>query len=218
MLLSKLTKWDWLVAALSAVALLLFGVILGFFWYAHEFNQARHWHLSPEVSFQLDPLSLISALISSAISFILAIVILRTLSNKDEEARVERKLLIDHFNTFDSEFIEKIRGFAAGGCNVTNVAAVLKRYSVRMQGLCRLGVQHQLLKEDSEATKALMEKIRDIVPMLTDTPKAGAVEDGIRVEGDGKLFYSHAQTDKIAQATFDISSAIFEVMVEINRR
>lgn len=217
MLLARLSKWDWVVAALVVVALVLCGLAVGFWWCLHELAQERHWNVSPEISVQLDPLNLVASLVTAIISFVLAIVVVRAFSNKDQADRVERDLLIKHFTNFDTEFEEKIKDFASGGVSVTTVAGVLKRYSMRMQELCSLGVGHGLLTESSSAISELMEKIRDIVPLLTNTPKEGEIEDGIRVEDD-KLYYSAAHVDKIARAVYEVRSRIFKVVVEINRR
>jgi hypothetical protein len=216
MALIKLKNWDWVILSSVCLIIFLLGLLGGFLLYSYELNHGIKFILSPDINFDLDPLGLISTLISSVISIILAIYIVTTLTKREEEDRVERKLLIDHFNAFDSELIEKIRAFAAGGCSGTSIANVLKRYSMRMKELCELGVAHQLLEVNSTATSYLLEKIREVNLLLTDTPKTGAIEDGIRVEKE-KLYYSASQTDKIARAVFDIRSAIFKVIVEINR-
>lgn len=194
---------------------LLVVTLIGFFLYFGA-TQYLAIQFSPIVTFQIDPLGALMDVLTLVVPVFLTVYVLRTLNRRDEGEKSERNLLIASFKTFDSDLSKVVRDFARGGVKVENVAAFLKRNGMRAQTLLRLTTEEGFLAEDSKQAKALSKKIRNIKDLLTNTPKTGEIEDGIRIV-DGKLNYSSNQVDKIANAVFDFNTCIFKITAEINR-
>jgi hypothetical protein len=189
----------------------LLGTLAGFFIYTFITNS---WQLkiTPDMGFQIDPTGIISLIIS----VILAVYVLRKLSKKDEGEKVERNLLINYFTTFQTELEARLKNIAKGGSKFDFVNALLKRYGMRMEELFRLAIEHGFLKEGSDVQALFYDKFKKLRELLTNTPKTGAIEDGIRLE-NGELHFSDSQTDKISVTNSEINSTIFKIVVEINR-
>lgn len=191
---------------------LLLGLEAGTFLYAY-FENAFQLKLNSQVSLGLDPLSLINLIVT----ILLAVYVLRKLEKRDRGEIIERDLLIRYITTFDTDFTEILRKeIAIDGVLLSRVNAILKRHGMRIKTILRLAVDQRFLDKDSASHLLIDNKIRDLRDLLTNTPREGAVEDGIRVT-EGKLFFSETQTDRIVQAIFDINSLVFQLIVEINR-
>lgn len=154
---------------------------------------------------------------SLIVTTLLAVYVLRKLNKTDEGEKTERNLLINYITTFESDFTEIIRKISSGGLEYSNVVAVIKRHGMRIQHLIKLGEEQRLLKENSEMQRFFQKEISNIKELLTNTPKTGEIEDGIRLDKNNKLFFSQNQIDKIASALYQTRSLIFKLIVEINR-
>ncbi len=199
-------------SVLNCVFLLLgvaIGVLLSIFAFANRLS------LSPTVALQVDPLGVVTLLVT----VLLAVYVLRKLNKKDEGDKVEREILVRNFTDFENNLTNIIKGLliqSQKGVSVTNVAAVLKRNRTRAQALILLASEQKLLPPDCPHSKNLMVTIKKIQDLMTSTPKVGAIEDGIRVK-DGKLFYSTNHIDQIADGVFKMNNNIFRLIVEITR-
>lgn len=189
----------------------MLGILAAYFIYLFRAVYS-HPSLNPEISLGIDPLQIISIFIT----VILAVYVLRELGHKDEGEKVERELLIKYINTFETELTKIIRDVAKDGVTLDYVVAVLKRYGMRLQSLLRLAEEQEFITANSSCKTELPENLKSIKDLLTDTPKTGEIENGVRVV-DGKLSFSKNQVDRIAESLYATNSSIFRLVVEINR-
>lgn len=189
----------------------LVGVTIGFLIYLYVENL---WQLkiSPNVSFQIDPLSIISIIIS----IYLAVYVLRILNKRDEKSRKESDLLISYFCEFEKDFTTIIRQtYNINGVILTDIAIIMKNYSMRIQELLRLAIDKNFIDEKSTIHSEISDKIKLLKELLTNTPVSGAVEDGIKLS-EGKLYFSDKQKEKIVSGVYSLRSSIFNIVSEIN--
>ncbi|MBY0473116.1 hypothetical protein K2Q00_02405 [Patescibacteria group bacterium] len=206
-----MTKHPRIFSALTHFVAVLLGVLVGFLLYLWTVN-SYSWQISKVISLQIDPLDIVTFVIS----VLLAVWVLRVLNKKDEGERAGRDLLIKTFSTFESDLTKIVRSILTPqGVKVDNVAAILKRNRTRAVALLKLAQEEGLVAEDSEHAANLPKIIKRIQDLLTETPKAGAIEDGIRV-ADGKLYYSSNHIDKVVDALSELSACIFRLTVEIS--
>lgn len=203
-LLNKLESLIWLIP-------ILIGINVGFFLYHFFVNLG--FHFAKEATIQFDPFSIISLVIT----LIFALFITRKLQKLDEGQRAEKELLVGYFTSFDIDFTAAVARVAKNGSHFDYVVPLMRRYRMRLQSSLHLVEQNNYLPKDSELSKALLEKMKCIVDFLTDTPQAGAVENGVRLQ-DGKLYFSDNQLDKITTGLLDLKAATFSVLVAINRQ
>ncbi len=197
------------------VCFFLIGLIFGFNIYSIVINRWL-FTIDKVISFQIDPMNVISAIVT----LVVGVIVVRAWSQKDGRDKTKKDYLIGLFVNFDTEFIERVRKFAKGGCLLDDTVAVIKRYRMRIQKLLDLAYQEKMLSSSCGAVLELTGLLKQINELLTSTPKAGGVEDGIRVRldnGNEILDYSENQKDKIACAIFDINCCIYKLGVEIHK-
>jgi len=205
--MAKLSKYE----IVFCITSFLLGLDIGVFVCPLAINQFK-FNINPQVSFQIDPLQIISLLIT----IILAVYVSRQLTKKDDEERVERKLLIDYLNNFELESVKSLSKISKDGTGLTEAIQTLKECRKKAFELVCLAEEQGLIKKESINTKKLDESIKSLQDLITKTPREGEVEDGVRLDG-GKLYFSSIQKDKIANNLFLIKAIIFKVITEVNR-
>lgn len=166
---------------------------------------------NPGVSVGIDPIDFISL----GINTFLVIYVLRTLGRKDDSEKVERELLISYFTKFDSEFSEGVHKMTTvDGVEGVEVAAFFKKYDMYLQELVDLSKSHRS-KNLSNLT-ALEVAFSQIRELLSNTPQAGEIEDGVRIE-DTRILYSSRHLGVITKSMGKFKKAMFNVVVGINR-
>jgi hypothetical protein len=167
--------------------------------------------VNSEISFGVDPIDFISLIINT----ILVVYVLRTLSRKDDSDKVERELLIGYFTKFDSEFSEGIHKMTTvDGVEGVEVAAFFKKYGMYLQELVDLSKSHQ--SKNLSNLSALEKAFSEIRELLSNTPQAGEIEDGVRIEGT-RILYSSRHLGEITKSMGGFKKAMFNVVVGINR-
>ena len=87
---------------------------------------------------------------------------------------------------------------------------------MRIHKLLDLVEENKFIDCTSASKKKLVNDLKNLKDLLTDTPKLGEIENGIRLEA-GKISFSGLQSDKITNTVLDIQGSIFNLIVEINR-
>lgn len=188
---------------------ILFGTI-AFAIFAIPFNYFN-LTVNPQLTLQIDPVNLLSLFTTIALTGY----ILRTLKRKDDGDKVERDLLIGYFNEFQNKFTEEIHQMTTiDGVEGSHVAIILKKCEMYMQEIIELTKEY---KPDTENNlKKLQEIISEIRELLSNIPREGEVEDGIRVEGT-KILYSPRHLQEVTLSMGKFRKSIFSIIVGINR-
>lgn len=174
-----------------------------------------HLIIKPDINLEFD----IAGLIGTVINIVLVLIVLRTLHRRDEGEKVERELLIDHFVKFESGFCNLIHQFMMDtqevGVDGSKLASALREQGMSLQELVEL--TRSYYSGSGDEIKDLEDSVAGIRDMLTNTPREGSVEDGVRLTDDGKILYSSRYVGDISAAVGRFKKAIFAVIVSINR-
>ena len=184
--------------------------VLGFFLFTIPFNYFK-LTVNPQLSFQIDPVNFLSLIVTVT----LGIFVLRSLNRKDEGDKVERDLLITYFTKFESNFTGEIHSMTAKeGIEGSEVAIVFKKYGMYIQEILEIARGH---KSKNEEKLIILEKsISEIRELLSNLPRTGEVEDGVRLEGT-QIFYSSRHLSEVTVSMAKFRKAIFNVIANINR-
>ncbi len=199
-------KWTNLNILLFIIVFLL-GSLLGFSLYGYLSSYGF------QINKEIDLMNLLSLSVNS----IIAIFVVRAIRKKDDGDRRKKEIIIKYFENFDSEFFNISREMAKNGVELKWVTGVLKRYRNRAYKLIKLADKHHFITENCIEASVLLENIKKIQDLLTDTPREGEIENGVRAT-NGKLSFSAKQIDDISSTTFDVTSNVFEIIVIINNR
>lgn len=211
----KLKTSRTLFGSLTHLISLLLGLQLGF-WIFLYVSAYPAFSFIDKIALQVDPLSAFLATLTLLVTVVLAVYVSRVLSKKDEGERLQREYLVSYFKAFEADLGKMVRKYALGGAELKNVTPFLKRSGMRAETLVRLAVEARYLAKDSSTVNQLREVLKTIRELLTLTPREGQIEDGVRFS-EGKLNYSEAQVDKIAEAVFRFEEAVFKLTAEINQ-
>lgn len=191
----------------------LLGVFAGgitFFCFYIPFDYFQAITKNPQLSFQIDPINLLSIFVN----IILAIYVIRVLNRQDEKKRVIRNLLANYFLDFESKLIQGLHKMATTtGIEYTEVAMYFKRHAMTMQELANL-VRNQPSPKNEQIDK-LENTFSEIRELFSNTPSEGDIEDGIRIE-DTKIFYSPRHLEKITTHISKLKISFFETIVCIH--
>lgn len=167
--------------------------------------------ISPEISFQIDPLNLLSI----GVTIYLAIYLIRKFNQQDEIDKTERELLIDYFNKFDSNFTEGIHEITRmSKVESQEISGFFKKYTMYLQELIDLAIVYQAKHYDKlDRLNLSVSKIREL---LTYTPKLDDIDSGISIE-ETSLVYSSDHMSKVSQGMGLFKKAIFDLIICINR-
>lgn len=167
--------------------------------------------LSNQLSFQADPVNLLSIFINAA----LAVYVLRVLNRTDESDKIERELLIKFFVEFECEFTKNIQQITAfGGIESKEVAAIFRKNSMALQGICILAKSK--IPATGSTLISLEKSVTVVRELLSEIPKNGEIEDGVRLDGT-LISYSPKRVGDVAAGMGAFKTAIFEVICSINR-
>ena len=166
----------------------------------------------PEVSFEVDLVGIVTLIVT----IIIALILEKNLNTNERVRGAERDAFIKHLTIIDADFTSKVRKLAGGGYELTHVTQVIKRHRMRANKLIDLAIQHSLISSDSEGAKTMLSNIKNILELMTDTPREGEIENGVRVTG-GNLQYSEKRKDEIVSELFDFNSTVFELTVETHK-
>lgn len=167
--------------------------------------------INPQLIFQIDLVNILSLFTTIA----LTLYVLRVLKRKDDGDKVERDLLINYFNEFQNKFTEEIHLMSTiDGVEGAYVALILKKYEMYMQELLELAREYY--PNDEINFKKLEIIISEIRELLSNIPRLGDVEDGIKVEGT-KILYSTKHLREITYSMGKFRKSIFSIIVGINR-
>lgn len=167
--------------------------------------------IAEEISIGFDP----SNLLSIIITLLLALYITRKLDKKTTENRVEKDILIDDIKQFKYKFYKEIHDIL-NSKKILYIEVVAKLKTIRM----RFQSINKILKKygydmDNDRIAKLDENIRDIKDLLTETPKTKGKKQII--VNNGELSFGTKRREDIEIALDDISSKIFELIVQINK-
>lgn len=193
----------------SNVISFLLGILIGFSVYSYLINNGVIF--SREIVFNIDPFEIISA----GITIVIGVFILRKIGKKDDQDKTKKDRLVKLFSDFDDEFTDVVRKIAKGTSKLDYIASILKRYRMKLEKLSDLAVNENLVSKECETLVTLKENVRILHTSLTDTPKNGAIEDGIRLTEDGIIQFSEIQKDKIANTVTDINCSIYKLGIDI---
>ena len=187
-----------------------FGFLVGSIINQHLISKFLVWEPGIQVEFD------IVGLFSLLVTVVLAYYVTRILDTRDGQEKIEKENIIRYFQQFETELTSKMKEIAKDGKELTHVAGVLRRHRMRAAKLVKLAEKHCLLSPSSVLSKKLDSDIKEIIDLMTDTPKKGEVPNGVTVVG-GKLKFSEKQIDLIVGKVFDVNSSVFDLIVEINR-
>ncbi len=204
----KSNKHQLLIA--SGIIAFGFGFLIGSL--VNEYIVGGSFDFSHEIQIELD----IAGIFTLLVTVILAFLVSRVLHTKDGQEKLERENLIGYFQSFDTDFVSKMKQIAKDGQKLGYVAGILRRHRMKTQKLFSLGKRHKLISPSSVAMERLDAHIKEIIDLMTDTPKKGEVANGVTAK-DGKLYFSEKQIDLIVGTVYDVSSDVFDIIVEINR-
>lgn len=207
----QIIKFSSIFCTASHIVVGLIGLIFGFLLYTYC-TEGFNLSYNKQIDFSINPFEFISL----AINFLLAVYVLRKLNKHDEGNKTECNLIINYVTSFDTDFNRAIGKIAKNDTRFDLATSTFKTYGIRIETLLRLAKEQKFIDNDSTEAKALLENIKDLRDLLTNTPKDGAVEDGIRIK-DGKLSFSETHLEKIMNTLFLTHNSIFSLIVEINR-
>ncbi len=165
-----------------------------------------------EVNFEFDIVGVLTLLAT----IVIVVVLERNNSKKDHASLAQKNSLTKSIERIDFDFSEKIKDLARGGKELLYINQVLKRHRMRAYKIIELAKKHNLIYKDSPSAKGILERIKSIQDLMTDTPMdTDVVEDGVRLE-DGKIFFSQRRTSEIVSEIFDFNSSVFELIAEVN--
>ncbi len=190
---------------------ILVGVFFGSLTFFILFASFNSFRVNTEISFGVNPIDFISLLINT----ILVMYVLRTLSRKDDNDKVERELLIGYFTKFEDDFSSGIHRMTSScGIEGEEVSAFFKKHSMYLQELIDLSEDHR--PENAPNLGSLQSSFSEILDLLSNTPREGEIEDGVRIE-NGYIFYSPRHLAEITKSMGKFKKAVFNVSVCINR-
>ncbi len=204
----KNNKHQLLVA--GTIIAFCFGFLIGSL--VNEYFIDGGFSLSHEVHIEVDIIGLLTLLVTVILVFLVS----RVLSTKDSQEKLEKENLIEYFQSFANDFVSKMKQIAQNEEKLVYVTGILRRYRMRSQKLFSLGKKHKLINTDSLAMERLDAHIKEIIDLMTDTPKKGEVTNGVTAK-EGKLYFSEKQIDLIVATVYDVNSDVFDIIVEINR-
>jgi len=167
--------------------------------------------IAEKISIGFDP----SNLLSIIITLLLALYITRKLDKKTTENRVEKDILIDDIKQFKYKFYKEIHDILnSKKILYIEVVAKLKTIRMRFQSINKILKKYGYDMDNNRIAK-LDENIRDIKDLLTETPKTKDKKQII--VNNGELSFGTKRREDIEIALDDISSKIFELIVQINK-
>lgn len=192
------------------------GIIAGvfaFFLFSISFKYFGLTTTSPQLSIGLDPINFISLIINT----VLIILVLRKLGRKDDIDKVEREIIINHFKDFEAEFCKEIHRITSidDGIEGSELASTFKKFDMSLQGVIEI-TKFYSLKENNENITNLLKTFSNIRELLSNTPRDGEIEDGIRINGS-KISYSSKHIFEITKGMNEFNKNIFAIIVDINR-
>jgi len=192
-----------MVVGVLAGATIFFGLLFGF--------HASRLSVSPQVNIDIDPLELLSLIVT----VFLAIIVMRTLHRKDDGEKVERDILIEYFKEFSTDLMGDLHKIIADeGGESSELAAIFQRHGIVMQELSELARSHSSTHENSLA--ALERNVSQLRELFLNTPREGEVEDGVRIDGT-KIRYSLRHISDITASMARFRREIFSMIKSINR-
>ena len=190
---------------ITAFVIFFAGLVIG--WYAHTlvFN-FLNLQYDENITFNVDLIGIVSLLVSS----MLAMFVVRRLQRGDEYANAEKYSHKKYLENFRDKFLEGI-GKATDGAELEHLYDLFKSSWVELEPLLERAQKRNLILENSETKKEIIEKFTDLKQLFTTTPKAGAVEDGVHVNGNSVTF-SDKHKAEIKNARLDFDAYICELI------
>lgn len=186
--------------------------IFSFFIFAISFKYFSLTTTNPQLSISIDPINFIGLIINT----FLILLVLRNLSRKDDIEKVEREIIINHFKSFETEFCKEIHKITSSEyVDGSELASTFKRFDMSLQGVIEIAKTYSL-NQDEESIVNLLNTFSNIRELLSNTPREGEVEDGIRVNGNN-ISYSPKHIFEITKSMNEFNKNIFNIIVLINR-
>lgn len=170
--------------------------------------------IDPTISFEINPFELFSLIVT----IILAIYVARTLSKANDLEKSEKDLLINYLTNFKNEFNQKITYLleqAEFDSVITN--SNFKIIRKKIDTIISLSVEHKFIDKNETYSNELINKVRDIWELFTDTPKKANGRSTAAVKGDIERLRLE-QVNKIEMAVIEIEKLLFKLTMKINRK
>lgn len=170
--------------------------------------------IDPTVSFEINPFELFSLVVT----IILAIYVARTLSKANDLEKSEKDLLINYLANFKNEFNLKITQLLEQpefDSVITN--SNFKIIRKRIDSIISLSVEHRFIDKTESFSNELINKVRDIWELFTNTPKKANGRSTASVKGDIERLRLE-QVSKIEMTVIEIEKLLFQLTMKINRK
>lgn len=167
--------------------------------------------VSSQVSFQIDPLDIVSI----AITLLFAWLVASRLNRRDTETRVKKDLFIKRLSNLEELLAAKTRSILSSPHTLTSVNKIMKVLRSTTDREILLAVRHNVITDSDVIAARLQTLMTELWQLLTLTPVAGEAQVPSAYIKDGNVVYGQI-LEQISEKIIDIRSNIADLQIAIN--
>lgn len=191
----------------------LIGITIGIFGLIY-FKRLTRFSLSNEISFELNPIEIISIVIN----LVLAIYVSSILSKKNETQKSQKELLINYLKEFQIDFSKRTdlllenQDFANQNTNLC-----FKYLRAKVHSIISIASETGMLVNEEPIAHSLKQKVTDIWTLFTDTPQKASTKAN-QATKDGIEALRLEKISKIEANCIELDKLIYQLAIKINEK
>ncbi len=170
--------------------------------------------IDPTVSFEINPLEIFTMLAT----ILLTIYVARTIGKANDLEKSEKEMIAHNLTDFKKEFCSKINSMLEQNefdSVLTN--SNFKILRKRIDAIVSLAVDYKFVPNNDPQSNELLNKIRDVWELFTNTPRTANGRTTAAVRNDINRLRLE-QISKINMAVIEIEKLLFQLTMKVHRR